>query len=147
VPGQGLGQLGMDPGLPQAVKVMARIIRWYNEERLHSALGFLRPVDYYRGNPEELYAARRQKLAAARHRRREKNLQLRQLTLPLTSEETVAWPALVLVPDPLKQNKNAAVCTALLEDLCARGLDTSSPTLLVLDGVKALHAAAKRVWG
>ena len=43
--------------------------------------------------------------------------------------------------------ENAAVCTALLEDLCARGLDTSSPTLLVLDGKKALHAAAKHVWG
>jgi len=43
--------------------------------------------------------------------------------------------------------ENAAVCTALLEDLSARGLDTSSPTLLVLDGSKALHAAAKRVWG
>jgi transposase-like protein len=43
--------------------------------------------------------------------------------------------------------ENAAVCTALLEDLCSRGLDTSSPTLLVLDGAKALHAAVKRVWG
>jgi transposase InsO family protein len=73
-----------------AVKAIARLIRWYNEERLHSALGFLRPVDYYRGNPEELYAQRRQKLASARHRRREKNLRLRQPTLPLTSEEAVA---------------------------------------------------------
>lgn len=43
--------------------------------------------------------------------------------------------------------ENAAVCTALLEDLCHRGLDTSSPTLLVLDGAKALHVAVKRVWG
>lgn len=43
--------------------------------------------------------------------------------------------------------ENAAVSTSLLEDLCGRGLDTSSPTLLVLDGSKALHAAAKRVWG
>ena len=74
----------------QAVKVIARLIRWYNEQRLHSALGFLRPVDYYRGKPEELYAQRRQKLVAARHRRREKNLRLRQPTLPLTSEEAVA---------------------------------------------------------
>jgi putative transposase len=73
-----------------AVKVLARVIRWYNEERLHSALGFLRPVDYYRGNPEEKYAQRRRKLADARHRRLEKNLQLRQPTLPLTSEEAVA---------------------------------------------------------
>jgi hypothetical protein len=74
----------------QSVKVLARLIRWYNEERLHSALGFLRPVDYYRGQPEELYAERRQKLQAARHKRKEKNLQLRQPTLPLTNEETVA---------------------------------------------------------
>ena len=43
--------------------------------------------------------------------------------------------------------ENAAVCVALLEDLQARGLDTSQPVLLVLDGAKALHAAAKRVWG
>ena len=74
----------------QAVKAIARMIRWYNEQRLHSALGFLRPVDYYRGRPEELYAKRREKLVAARHRRREKNLRLRQPTLPLTSEETIA---------------------------------------------------------
>jgi transposase-like protein len=43
--------------------------------------------------------------------------------------------------------ENAAVCVALLEDLQARGLDTSQPVLLVLDGAKALHAATKRVWG
>jgi transposase-like protein len=43
--------------------------------------------------------------------------------------------------------ENAEVCTALLEDLVERGLDTARPTLLVLDGSKALHAAAKRVWG
>ncbi len=74
----------------QAQKVIARLIGWYNEERLHSALGFLRPIDYYRGQPEAMYAVRRQKLAGARHRRRERNLQLRQPTLPLTSQETVA---------------------------------------------------------
>jgi putative transposase len=74
----------------QAMKVIDRLIRWYNEERLHSALGFLRPADYYRGDPESLYVERRQKLAAARHRRKERNLRLRQPTLPLTSEETVA---------------------------------------------------------
>ena len=43
--------------------------------------------------------------------------------------------------------ENAAVCVALLEDLRARGLDTSQPMLLVPDGSKALHAAATRVWG
>lgn len=69
----------------EGVKVIDKVIRWYNEVRLHSALGFLRPVDYYRGNPEELHQIRRLKMAQARHRRRERNLQLRQPTLPFSS--------------------------------------------------------------
>jgi putative transposase len=43
--------------------------------------------------------------------------------------------------------ENAEVCAALLEDLRERGLDTGRPTLFVLDGAKALHAAVTRVWG
>ena len=74
----------------QTRDVIGRVVRWYTELRLHSALGFLRPVDYYRGNPAELHEARRRKLAAARHQRREKNLRLRQPTLPLETAETVA---------------------------------------------------------
>jgi len=74
----------------QARKVIARVIRWYNEKRLHSALEFLRPVDLYRGNPEEKYAERRRKLAEAWHRGSEKNLQLRQPRQALTTEEPVA---------------------------------------------------------
>ena len=35
----------------------------------------------------------------------------------------------------------------LLQPAQARGLDTTQPTLLILDGSKALHAAVKRVWG
>jgi transposase-like protein len=43
--------------------------------------------------------------------------------------------------------ENADVCAALLEDLRERGLDPGSPTLFVLDGAKALHAAVTQVWG
>ena len=43
--------------------------------------------------------------------------------------------------------ENAAVTTSLLEDLAERGVSTTTPTLFVLDGAKALHAAVKRVWG
>lgn len=46
---------------------------YYNEERLHSALQYLRPVDYYRGNPEALLAERKRKLREAAARRREVN--------------------------------------------------------------------------
>jgi hypothetical protein len=74
----------------QARDVIARIINWYNTERLPSALGYLRPMDYYRGNPAKLHEERRRKMATARHRRREKNLQMRQPTLPLESAEGIA---------------------------------------------------------
>jgi transposase InsO family protein len=76
--------------LLEAEKVFGRVVRRYHEARLHSALGYLTPADYYRGNPQERYAERRRKLAEARHQRREKNLELRQRTLPYQAEETVA---------------------------------------------------------
>jgi len=78
--------------LLEAERVLARLVRWYNEERLHSALGYLPPAVVYRGNPEERKAERRRKLAQARHRRREKNLGLPQGTLPFAAGETVANP-------------------------------------------------------
>ena len=56
------------------------MIHWYNHERLHS---YLRPSDDYRGAPQALHEARRKKLAAARHRRRERNLKVGQPTLPI----------------------------------------------------------------
>jgi len=74
----------------QATDAIAKMIRWYNEERLHSALGFLRPLDYYRGRPDALYEKRRRKLAQARHRRKEINLRIRQRTLLLERREIVA---------------------------------------------------------
>jgi transposase InsO family protein len=76
--------------LLQAQAVLARVVRWYNEERLHSALGYLRPEDYYRGDPQARYAERRTKLVQARHRRREKNIGLEQGTLSFGAEEPVA---------------------------------------------------------
>ena len=75
----------------QAVKVIARTVRWYNERAPAQCLGI--PCDRWtitEATLRSLYAQRRAKLAAARHRRREKNLRLRQPTLPLTSEEAVA---------------------------------------------------------
>ncbi len=76
--------------LLEAERVFARVVRRYNEQRLHSALGYLTPADYYRGNPDARKAARREKLAQARHQRKEKNLELQQRTLPFTEGETIA---------------------------------------------------------
>ena len=72
----------------QAEDTLKSIIEHYNQCRLHSALGFLRPADYYRGDPERLHQARRLKLSQARHRRKQINLGIRQRTLPLETGET-----------------------------------------------------------
>lgn len=74
----------------QAQGVLKRVIRWYNEERLHSALGYLRPMDYYGGDPQQLAEARRQKLREARHRRKETNLRIKQRTMAFQTGEVVA---------------------------------------------------------
>ena len=78
-------ELETDPfaGRYEAEDALRKIVEWYNGRRLHSSLGFLRPADYYRGEPSVLHEERRRKLTTARHRRREKNLQLQQPTLPL----------------------------------------------------------------
>jgi putative transposase len=76
--------------LLQAERLLARLVKWYNEVRLHSALGYLPPVTYYRGDPAARYTERRQKLTLARHRRRERNLGLEQGTLALKAGERVA---------------------------------------------------------
>ena len=71
----------------QAKAVIAGIIDHYNHRRLHSSLSYLRPVDYYRGNPEALLAERRRKLQAARQLRKQENLKLRQKLIPWRQEE------------------------------------------------------------
>jgi putative transposase len=69
---------------------LASIRRRYNEDRLHSALGYLPPREFYRGDPAMRFEGRRVKLFQARHRRRERNLELRQGTLPLERREAVS---------------------------------------------------------
>jgi hypothetical protein len=59
--------------LYHARELLAEWVRYYNEERLHSALQYLRPADYYRGNPEALLAERNRKLREAAARRKEVN--------------------------------------------------------------------------
>ena len=49
----------------QAWEVMAGWGHYYNHERPHSALGYLYPADYYRGDPEARHAKRAAKLAQA----------------------------------------------------------------------------------
>lgn len=64
-------------------------IEWYDHQRLHSALGYVTPASVHFGTADRIREERRAKLAAARHRRKEENLKLRQRSLPLpTRSET-----------------------------------------------------------
>ncbi|MBI4392265.1 MAG: transposase family protein, partial [Euryarchaeota archaeon] len=71
-----------EPETPEVARVLLEgIIHRYNHERLHSGIDYLTPWTKYRGNPDEVLEQRRLKLAAARQRRREKNMQRRQSRL------------------------------------------------------------------
>ena len=52
-----------------ALRVVGEFVREYNEERLHSALGYVTPKDMLKGRQAEIHAARDQKLSEARERR------------------------------------------------------------------------------
>jgi transposase InsO family protein len=53
----------------RAREVIGQWVDEYNEHRLHAGLGFLRPADYFRRDPDKLRAIRRQKITEAKERR------------------------------------------------------------------------------
>ena len=61
--------------LEDARRLVGQFVRCYNEERLHSAIGYVTPKDKLEGREEIIFAERWRKLAAARRRRSEANNQ------------------------------------------------------------------------
>lgn len=60
----------------QAVNIIAKWVNHYNNERLHAGIMYLRPNDYYIGNPDQLIKERKDKLNKSRINRRLKNREL-----------------------------------------------------------------------
>ncbi|HKV98630.1 MAG TPA: IS3 family transposase [Vicinamibacterales bacterium] len=56
--------------LDAACRMVAAFVEYYNHHRLHSAIGFVTPADRLAGRAEAIWAARDQKLEAARAQRR-----------------------------------------------------------------------------
>jgi putative transposase len=56
--------------LDDARRVVGRFVTYYNEVRLHSAIGYITPKDMLEGRAEQIHAERDRKLEEARERRR-----------------------------------------------------------------------------
>lgn len=56
--------------LEDAREVVTGFVEHYNTRRLHSAIGYITPLDKLMGRAEEIFAARDRKLEAARERRK-----------------------------------------------------------------------------
>ena len=54
---------------------IADYIRYYNEERLHSSIGYVAPKDKLDGRDKQIFTERDQKLEAAREARKQKRLE------------------------------------------------------------------------
>ncbi|WP_153558037.1 integrase core domain-containing protein [Roseimaritima sediminicola] len=69
---------GVRPNTPLSLDDARRIVAKYNNERLHSAIGYVTPADMLAGRATAIHAARDRKLADARERRSESRRQARE---------------------------------------------------------------------
>lgn len=59
----------------QAEAIIGKLMHYYNEERLHTALGYMTPATWHRGQPVEVRDERARRIAAARAHRKMTNQQ------------------------------------------------------------------------
>lgn len=75
--------------LEEAKRVAAAYVDHYNRRRLHSAIGFVAPIDKLEGRAEAIFAERDRKLEAARERRSQKRQQQREQILTATPRRSI----------------------------------------------------------
>ena len=56
--------------LDDAKRIIQKYVNFYNSERLHAAIGYVAPDDHLNGRTKAIHAARDQKRAQARERRK-----------------------------------------------------------------------------
>jgi transposase InsO family protein len=64
--------------LEDAQRIVARYVEYYNNSRLHSAIGYVTPKDKLQGREPLIFAERKRKLDEARQRRKEQRQAARQ---------------------------------------------------------------------
>ena len=78
---------------------IAAYIAYYNTERLHSALGYVTPLDMLDGRQDEIFQTRKEKLAKARKMRQNRNMETPQSSIALS-------PSLVLATSMRSEDQN-----------------------------------------
>jgi len=73
--------------LNDARRIVEHFVSYYNEVRLHSAIGYVAPKDKLTGQEKLIFAQRKQKLAQARQNRRLQHLNTYRTTSPQTQNE------------------------------------------------------------
>jgi putative transposase len=73
--------------LEDAQRVVARYVEYYNQVRLHSAIGYVTPKDKLEGREKSIFAERDRKLADARERRKAQRQAARQPALATPGTE------------------------------------------------------------
>lgn len=71
--------------IDEARMLVSRFVEEYNQERLHSAIGYVTPADKLAGREQAIFAERDRKLALARERRA-RNRQAHEIRLPKIQE-------------------------------------------------------------
>lgn len=74
--------------LEDARRIVAQFVRCYNDERLHSAIGYVTPRDKLLGNEQRIFVERKRKLKAARERRAKRQRTAAAVVLP---DESIAY--------------------------------------------------------
>jgi len=64
--------------LQEAKAVVEQFVDHYNRVRLHSALGYVAPLDFLAGRAKQIHAERDRKLETARERRRQRRQAARE---------------------------------------------------------------------
>ena len=74
--------------LEDAQRIVAQYVTYYNEVRLHSAIGYISPQDKLEGREKAIFAERDRKLAEARERRKAERQAARQPALATPGPES-----------------------------------------------------------
>jgi len=127
--------------IDDARRVMKNFVEYYNAKRLHSAIGYIAPLDKLQGRDKQIIDARKRKLANASKRRQEEWMRKQNLTA--TEPETIIPSAGETEADYAGKQTARDNRSKQATEGCMRAGKTTCPQLLQNTSVDASHALKK----